>query len=250
MNHTHAGTLPLLVVAAAVGYETLALLTGPSRRTLVFLAGCTLVVAGLDPAVSPWPAGDLRTHMLQHLLTGMLGPLALVLGAPVTLLLRTLPRRGARSLGRMLRAGPVRAVADPWVALALSTGGLVVLYCTPLYAAAAADPGLHGLLHVHFLLSGYLFAWVVAGPDPGPHRPPVPMRLVVLGVAVAVHASLAQLMYAGILVDLPVPDAERRGAAELMYYAGDIAELLVAGALVASWRPVPRRAAGVVKLPR
>ncbi|MBB4908609.1 cytochrome c oxidase assembly protein [Actinophytocola algeriensis] len=53
-------------------------------------------------------------------------------------------------------------------------------------------------MHLHFLVAGYLFAWLIAGPDPAPHRPGVPARLVLLGVAIAVHATLAQLMYAGI----------------------------------------------------
>ncbi|MEV5893244.1 DUF2243 domain-containing protein [Nonomuraea fuscirosea] len=43
-----------------------------------------------------------------------------------------------------------------------------------------------------------LRALPAAGPDPAPRRPSVPTRLVVLGVAVAVHAGLSQLMYAGI----------------------------------------------------
>ncbi|MEV4073254.1 cytochrome c oxidase assembly protein [Nonomuraea fuscirosea] len=104
----------------------------------------------------------------------------------------------------------------------------------------AADGRLHAAVHVHFLLSGCLFAWVIAGPDPAPRRPSVPARLVVLGVAVAVHAGLSQLMYAGIGVDLPVPVEQRRGAAEIMYYGGDLAELMLAVALVLGWKPAGR----------
>ncbi len=47
-------------------------------------------------------------------------------------------------------------------------------------------------------------------------------------------------MYGGFWVDVPAPAAEVRGGAELMYYGGDIAELLLAGALVATWRPERR----------
>ena len=91
---------------------------------------------------------------------------------------------------------------------------------------------MHGLVHAHFFAAGYLFAWVIAGPDPAPRRPSVPIRLVVLGFAIAAHAVLSQLLYAGIFVQLPVPAAERQAAGELMYYGGDIAELLLALALV------------------
>ncbi|KHD76997.1 cytochrome C oxidase assembly protein [Actinoplanes utahensis] len=224
----------LAVFAAAVGYEVLATVCpGWSRwRTISFLTGLALLAAGLT-----MPGGDFRAHMLQHLLIGMLAPLALVLGAPVTLLLRTIPRPAGRAVGRVLRSRFVHVLAHPAVALTLNLGGIALLYLTPLYTATTRDPGLHLLVHVHFLLSGYLFAWVVAGPDPAPRRPPVPRRLLILGVAVAFHAVFSQLMYAGIGVDLPVPAEQRRGGAELMYYGGDIAELLLAAALVAGWRP-------------
>jgi putative membrane protein len=65
-------------------------------------------------------------------------------------------------------------------------------------------------------------------------------RLLVLGVAIALHSVIAQLMYGGFLIDLQVPIAQVRGAAEIMYYGGDIAELLLAAALVTTWRPARR----------
>jgi putative membrane protein len=236
VTHAHQ---PLLAIAAAIGYTVLTAIVAawPGRRTVSFLTGSGLLVIGLIPQTSPWPAGDFRTHMLQHLLIGMLAPLGLVLGAPVTLLLRAIPRRAGRVVGRILRSRPVHVLAGPVVALILNLGGIALLHLTPLYATTTRDPGLHLLVHMHFLLAGYLFAWVVAGPDPAPRRPSVPVRLMVLGVAIAFHAVFSQLMFAGVIVNPPVPRAEREGGAELMYYGGDIAELLLAAALVTRWRP-------------
>jgi putative membrane protein len=155
----------------------------------------------------------------------------------MTLLLRALPTARARRLGALLRGRAVHILAHPVTALVLSTRGMAVLYYTPLYRHTTTNGWLHAAVHLHFLLSGCLFAWVIAGPDPAPRRPPVPARLVVLGGAIAVHAGLSQLMYAGIAVDLPVPGDQRRGAAEIMYYGGDLAELLLALALVLGWKP-------------
>ncbi|GAA2340559.1 cytochrome c oxidase assembly protein [Streptomyces cuspidosporus] len=252
--HTGAEALETLLPVAAVlvlacGYLLLARRARSrhpgrpwaGRRTASFLAGCALLAVALLPPLAPFAHGDFRGHMAQHLLIGMYAPLALVLGAPVTLLLRTLPAHRARRAAGLLRTRPLRLLAHPATALALSTGGLVVLYCTPLYDATAHRPLAHGLLHAHFLFSGYLFAWAVAGPDPGPTRPGVPARLVFLGVAVALHATLAQLMYGGFLIAVHAPIPQVRGAAQLMYYGGDIAELLLAAALVATWRPARRR---------
>ena len=235
----------LVVLVLAGGYLALAIRRagqprGWSRwRSASFLTGCALVLLGLLPALSPFPAGDLRGHMHQHLLTGMYAPLGLVLGAPVTLLLGSLQPGSAQRLGRLLRSRPAHLVANPVVALALNLGGLAALYFTPLYLATTGSPALHAVVSVHFLLAGCLFAWVIAGPDPAPRRPGVPTRLVVLGVAVLGHATLAQLLYAGVFVELGgVAADERRGAGDLMYYGGDIAELLLALALVTTWRPV------------
>ncbi|NRQ31460.1 cytochrome c oxidase assembly protein [Nonomuraea sp. NN258] len=207
-------------------------------RAASFCAGVLLLAVAWTGPVADWAHHDFRGHMLQHLLVGMLAPIALALGAPVSFLLRRLPRTWARRLGRVLRSRPAHVLADPWLALTLSTGGMVALYCTPLHHQAPAP-----LVHAHFLLSGYLFAWVIAGRDPAPGRPSVPARLVVLGVAIAVHAGLSQAMYAG-WVHVPVPEEQRRGAAAIMYYGGDLAELLLALALVGTWRL--RRLEGLV----
>ncbi|GAA4881284.1 cytochrome c oxidase assembly protein [Saccharopolyspora cebuensis] len=235
----------LAVLVVAGGYLHLARrarwrnpVRGWSRwRTAGFLTGLALLAVALLPPVAAFAHADFRGHMVQHLLIGMYAPLGLVLGAPVTLLLRTLPTAHARRLTGVLHSGPARLLAHPATALLLSSGGLVVLYGTPLHEATAAHPVGHWLVHVHFVLSGYLFAHAIAGPDPDPARPGVRARLVYLGCAIAVHAVIAQLMYGGVGIEVHAPAAEVRGGAELMYYFGDIAELLLAAVLVSTWRP-------------
>lgn len=246
-GHDPAGGLVLLVVvAAALAYEAAATRAGrewPRWRAVLFLLGCGLLIVAWAPGTMPWPGGDFRAHMLQHLLIGMLAPLALVLGAPVTLILRIVPRAAGRGIGRLLRSRPVHVLAHPVVATVLNLGGPALLYLTPLYGVTVREPAVHLLVQIHFLLAGYLFAWVVAGPDPAPRRPSVTARLVVLGVAIVFHSTVSQLIYAGALIDLPIPAAQRQTGAELMYYGGDIAELLLAVALVTRRRARRRRPA-------
>jgi len=70
------------------------------------------------------------------------------------------------------------------------------------------------------------------------------VRLFYVGLAILGHAVISQLLYAGIWVQVDVPAAERRAAGDLMYYGGDIAELLLALAVVTTWHPrvaAPRR---------
>ena len=248
MHHDHgagAGTLVMLGVVALAAVLYLALAVGNPRgrrawspwRTAGFLFGSVAVGVGLFPSLVPFPDGDFREHMLQHLLIGMVAPVPLILAAPITLLLRSLPTRYARQMARLMRSRPVHAIANPPVALVLNIGGMAAIYFTSLYNAMSQSPALHLFVHAHFLAAGCLFAWVIAGPDPAPHRASVPTRLVFLGVAIAVHATLSQLLYAGLFVSISVPEHQLRGGAELMYYGGDIAELLLAFALVSSWKP-------------
>ncbi|GLX02179.1 cytochrome c oxidase assembly protein [Microtetraspora sp. NBRC 16547] len=249
----HGGGIAALLQSAVIallvaGYLVLARRVrreprGWSRwRTASVVAGGTLLMVAMLPPVATFAEGDFRGHMLQHLLIGMLAPTALVLGAPLTLLLRSLPPPHRRRVARVLHSRAVRAITNPWLALVLNVGGMAALYFTPLYRLVADGQLSHHLVHLHFVIAGCLFAWVVAGPDPAPRRPSVRMRLVVLGMAITSHATLAQLMYAGLFIDVRVPVVELHGAAEIMYYGGDIAELLLAMALLTTWRPMPRRA--------
>lgn len=214
----------------------------PVGRILSWAVGVGLVVVALWPAWAPWAYYDMRGHMLQHLLLGMVAPLALVLAAPVTLLLRTLPTRPARRIMRILRSPGVRALSHPITAGLLNTGSLYLLYLTPLYAYILTHPSLHAFVHVHFLAVGSLFAWALVSPDPVPHRPRFSLRLGVLFVSLAAHASLSKLMYAYAWPSATWhPPEQVRQAAQWMYYGGDGAEVLLAVILFAQWYRVRSR---------
>ncbi|WP_422737400.1 cytochrome c oxidase assembly protein [Micromonospora sp. WMMD729] len=242
----------VVLLAGACGYLHLA---GRARRrnpvrgwnrwrTASFVLGLLLLAVALLPPLAPLAHTDFRGHMTQHLLVGMYAPLALVLAAPVTLLLRALSAPRARRLTVLLHTAAARVLTHPAVAFLVSTASLAVLYFTPLYQLATGNTAGHWVLHAHFLLSGCLFAYVIAGPDPAPRRPGVRARLVYLGLAIATHAVISQLMYGGFWVDIHAPIPQVQGGAQLMYYGGDIAELLLAAALVATWRPERRERSG------
>jgi putative membrane protein len=237
----------LATTGAAVGYVWLSVRERDRRgwstaRTLSFLTGSALIVLVLAPGFDGYADRDFGGHMLQHLVLAMVAPLALVLAAPVTLLLRQLPHRHGRRLGGLLHTRGLRVLAHPVTGLLLSAGGLVLLYFTPLYTLSTRHEAAHVAVHVHLVTSGLLFTWAIAGPDPAAGRASVRVRLVVLGAAVAIHAAVAQLIYAGLLVRVHEPVTEMQAAGSLMYLGGDIAELMLAGALLATWRSAPGQA--------
>lgn len=210
----------------------------PPARSVSWVAGCVLLAVALSPPLMTAAHHDPRAHMAVHLLLGMYAPLALVLAAPVTLLLAAAPPPVGRRVSAVLRHPLVHVVSHPVVAALLATGGLVALYLTPLYALTLRMPAVHAAVHLHLLLAGLLLSWSVAGPDPAPRRPGMPLRLTVLLLTAAAHAVLAKVLYAR-AGELPPgaghPADVAESAARLMYYGGDAAELLLAAALFAQW---------------
>lgn len=211
-------------------------------RTSSFTVGIILLAVAFSPPASALAHDSLHVHMVQHLVIGMFAPLALVLGAPMTLLIRAVPVTVGKLVSRVMRLRLFHLLTHPLTAMILTIGGMYLLYLTPLYAMSLDVPAVHGLVNIHFLVAGYLFTWSIAGPDPAPGRPSFIVRLAVLVASVGLHAFLGKLMYAYLHPrGVPFSAEEIREAAVLMYYGGDIAELLVAVALFASWYGQRRR---------
>ena len=126
---------------------------------------------------------------------GMIAPIGLVLGAPMTLALRTLPQgrnpeeRGVRgSLLAALHSKIGVLYTNPIVALAIFDGSLFVLYFTDLFGILMQNHAGHFLMNIHFILVGFLFFNVIIGIDPNPKRYPHILRIVILFGAMSLHA--------------------------------------------------------------
>lgn len=204
--------------------------------SISFMVGLSLVSIAMIPTITQWAHHDLRGHMVQHLLIGMFAPIFLVLGAPFTLALKTLPRQLSLCLTYLLRTKIFHFISQPITALLLNIGGMYILYLTPLYHLTLTNPVLHHLIHIHFLAAGYLFTWSIIGPDPAPGRPKLSLRLVVLFVSIAAHGFLSKIMYAHLYpLNSPHGAEEIQEAAKLMYYWGDLSELLLIIFLFTIW---------------
>jgi len=130
--------------------------------------------------------------------------------------------------------------------------GLHVLLLTPLLAASLNTGWLHALVLVHTLLAGSWFTWSVVGGDPSPPRTSLLLRLSVLVVVAGTHTHLATLLYArapALPPGTPWSTADLQRAALVMYYGGDVAELLLAGAVVCAWYRAGRGRGGRAERP-
>ncbi|MBD8079610.1 cytochrome c oxidase assembly protein [Cellulosimicrobium arenosum] len=166
----------------------------PVGRTVMWLLGCVLLAWATSGGPGAFGSLHFSTHMIQHMSLMMFVPLPLALGAPVSLALRALPARRDASRGPRewilvaVHSRYSRFLTRPAVAGGIFAGSLVVFYFTGWFQYALFEHPGHLLMQVHFLLSGYLFFWVILGVDPGPARAAYPIRLLVLLVTMAFHA--------------------------------------------------------------
>ena len=170
----------------------------PVGRTIAFACGVALIDFATSGGLGVYALFSFEYHMLAHMVLGMLAPIGLVLGAPITLALRTLPQgrtpeeRGVRgTLIAFLHSRYSIILTNPLTALALFDGSLFVLYFTNLFGNLMQSHAGHLFMTIHFLLAGFLFFHVIIGIDPNPRKIPHLVRIVILFGAMSIHAFFA-----------------------------------------------------------
>lgn len=147
-------------------------------------------------------------HMIQHMLLVMVVPLPMVLGAPITLLMRAAPARqdGSRGFREwiliLIHSRYLRFWAHPIVASINFAGSLVVFYWGGLMWPALKTHVGHEIMIIHFLAAGYLFSAALVGIDPGTKRYPPAISFLILLITMAFHAFFGiSIMGATILIE-------------------------------------------------
>ncbi|MDU2597294.1 MAG: cytochrome c oxidase assembly protein, partial [Dermabacter sp.] len=166
----------------------------PLSRTIFWLAGCLALFWVMSGGAAAFGRVRFDAHMTQHMALMVIVPPLLVLGAPVTMLSRAATPRSDGSRGMrewilaILHTRYAAVVSSPPIAGFLFAGSLVLFYFTPFFTWAMFEHVGHLLMTVHFLLAGYLFAWVIIGIDPA-QKPINPvLKLVTLLVTLTFHA--------------------------------------------------------------
>ncbi len=224
----------------------------PLGRTVTFVGlGMGSFLLATTSGLAAYDTTLLSVHMVQHMVLGMLVPLALALGAPVTLALRTLPRAPKRWLLAVLHSPVVRVLSAPPLTFALFVLSPWALYLTSWYDATLTSAYLHEALHVHFVAVGALFLWPVVGVDPVPGRVAYPFRMLLMVLTLPFHAFLGlTLMEQEQLVAgdwyrslpertglqwLPDPAADQHLAGGILWGTGDVVGLVFFFVLFVQW---------------
>jgi len=226
----------------------------PWGRTAAWFAGLLVLGIALLTGVGTYSYVLFSMHMVQHMVLSMLVPILLVLGAPATLALRALrpaKQRGDRGprewLTAFLHGWYARLVTHPGFATPMFVISIYALYFTPLFGTLMQDHLGHVFMNVHFLLSGFLFYWIIIGVDPAPRKIPFLLRIVLLLVAMGFHAffGVAIMMKSEPLgmeyygqFEVPWRDSladDQYAGGGVAWALGEIPTMLVLIALVVQW---------------
>jgi putative copper resistance protein D len=252
-----------LVVAAGIAYGVgVWRLRGrdiawPVGRTAAFICGLSVIAIATASGLEAYDTTLLSTHMIQHMLLGMVGPILLALGAPVTLALRTLTPGPRRALLAVLHSRVAAVFTFPLVSFGLFVASPFALYFSGLYRASLEFPWLHELVHAHFVIVGCLFFWPLIGIDPVPGRMSYPLRALLAFLATPFHTVLGLTVmqssgllggdwYPSLHLTWADPAADQNLAGGILWAGGELVAVAMLAALVAQWmRESEREAARI-----
>jgi putative copper resistance protein D len=219
----------------------------PRDRPAFFLLGLAAIAIALQSGIERYDTTLFSVHMVQHVILIFLAAPAIVLAAPITLVLRVAtPGTRRRWILPILDSRAVRVIGHPLVAWLLFTAVMWGTHFSPLFDAALENVWLHDLEHVLYLASSMLFWWPIVGRDPSPWRMGHPARLLFLfmqmpfnsflGVAILFSGTVLYPHYAttGRLWG-PTPLDDQQAAGAIMWGLGDAGFLLALLIATAAW---------------
>ena len=225
----------------------------PWTRTTMWCLGWLIFLYMIDGAPGVYGRVMFSMHMLGHIVISMLVPILLVRSAAVTLALRALPRRRDKTLGpRELLLAAIHSkvfsiFANPILAAVFMLGTLIFFYYSPWFELALRTHAGHVLMVTHFMVSGYIYAWVLVGVDPGPKRWAPPVRMLVLIVTICFHSFFGVASMTGTtllaptffevlhLSYVPSPLLDQQRAGTVAWGAGELPTLILTMMLSVEW---------------
>lgn len=251
--------LALLILAVALYVKGVMILSKrgdkwPIGRTVAFALGITAIDYAVNGGLGVYAQVAFSFHMISHMVLATLAPIGIVLGAPITLALRTLPigrtqdERGVRGYAiAILHSRYSSIITHPVSALIIFEASLFALYFTNLFNWLMSYHFGHFFMGLHFLLSGVLLFFVIIGVDPTPQKSPFIFRIVILFVAISIHAffsialmSSSQLVDGGYFAEIARPWwpdflADQKMGASIGWAMGEIPILLALIATFLQW---------------
>lgn len=216
-----------------------------------FFFGLFLVFFALQSPLDPLSDHLLSFHQVQHFLLRMVAPMFILLGAPLTPMLRGMPpwaRQGIiRPLARNHYARQLYGLlTNPIFTIFFFLGSLYLWQFPGAFNLALRNDEVHALMHVTMSVSGFLFWWVVIDPPPHRSRLHYGLRVLYLGLIVLPNTLLGAAItfsrgpiysaYADVVqpygLDL-MTDQQLGGL--MLWVPGDMMSIVAAGIVMIMW---------------
>jgi cytochrome c oxidase assembly factor CtaG len=214
-------------------------------RTASFLLGTLAVVIAIQSGLASYDDSVFKMHVLQHLLLMNVAPIFYALGAPVTLALQASERQTQQRLLKVLHSKAVAFITHPLLVVVNFAGTMLIFFLTPFYQFSLEHPLLHELTHLHFLVSGILYWWLVVGVDPSRWRLSFPAKLGYLAVGIPTTTILGLALTQSSTSIAPlfhtVSDTHAGGA--ILWIIGELFTLGAMAIVVIQWMVVDNREA-------
>ncbi|MSQ06035.1 MAG: cytochrome c oxidase assembly protein [Dehalococcoidia bacterium] len=234
-----------------------------------FFAGLLAIFIALQSPVDALSDHLFSIHQIQHALLRMIGPLLILLGAPMTPMLRGLPSWALRGGVRPLVGNPrvrrgYELLTNPVCTTTLYVGTLYLFQSPVLHNLALRSDAFHEVMHSAMLFTGMLFWWVVIDPKPHRSRLHYALRILYLGLGVIPNTLLGAFITfnSGLLYEAYgeveqisrmslLTDQQMGGL--VLWVVGDMMNMMAAGIVMIMWyqreMENDRRAAAALDLP-
>jgi putative membrane protein len=246
----------LLLMVAYLYLNGLANWTRPSHpisrwQKAAFFTGLFTIFIALQSPLDNLSEHMLSFHQLQHFLLRMLGPLLVLLGAPLTPMLRGLPLWVLQGFVRPTVRHPLARAAydkmtNPVITVAIFMGVLYLWQIPGGFNLALRNEFVHAIMHMTMMSSGFLFYWAVIDPAPRRSRVHYGVRVLYLGLIVLPNTLLGAVIafskgiiysgYEGVYqpFDMSLLTDQQIGGL-VLWVPGDMMSILVAGIVMVMW---------------
>ena len=216
-----------------------------------FFAGLLVLFLALQSPIDSLAVHMFSFHQLQHVMLRMLGPVLILMGAPLTPMLRGLPPWALLGVLRPIVGNKaVRRgydfITNPVLTTILFLSVLYLWQIPRPHDLALSNELVHEFMHTTMLLSGFLFWWLVIDPKPHRSRLHYGLRVLYLGLIVIPNTVLgaAITFQSGIIYEGYARVTQPYGLSLIfdqqlggliLWVIGDMMSILVAGVVMLMW---------------
>ena len=216
-----------------------------------FFSGLFVIFLALQSPIDPLAEHYFFIHQVQHLMIRMVGPMLVLLGAPLTPMLRGMPLWLLQGVVRTMAGNPgvrraYHQLTHPAMGVGVFMAALYLWQIPFLHDTAVRNDYVHELMHGTMLFSGFLFWWLVIDPKPHRSRLHYGLRVLYLGLIVLPNTVLGAgitfsrgLLYQSYTeVEQPfvlnaLTDQQLGGL--FLWVIGDMMSIIAAGIVMAMW---------------